>query len=840
MTARLKPEFSDMNRSSRVMRAARRKRCDSAESSNGSMDTLLQDLRYSVRNLLRQPTFALTAILTLALGVGASTAMFGVVNAVLLRPLPFPEPDRIVAVTNFWLKSGTRGQNVSWQDFGDWKEQSQSFAALGRYSGWETSVTIQGAGSYATVYNVTPGFFAALGMTASVGRLMTAEEVSRTGSLVAVITDAFWRQRFNGDPAAVGSTVKFSERFYTIVGVLAPGQRYPIRADIYTPEVTAPTSSRSGHNYRVVGRLKDGVTVAQAHSEMTGIAKSLAAAYPSTNEGKSAAVVPLKDLLVGESGRTLYLLFAAVGVVMLIACANVANLLLARSTGREREMVVRAAVGAARARLFRQLLTENIVLALAAAACGIWFAYLGVLALGAVAPSDLPRLDETRVDVTVLMFALAVALATSVLFGLAPAMQVSRVQLVEGLRQGGKGTGIGSRGTWARGAFVIAEIALAVVLVFGAGLLARSLAAMAAVELGFTPERVLVLNTAVPVRDRTDAPRATTFYQDLLSEVRTLPGVTAAGATTALPTVTRSNGGYTIEGRTTDDQFGMRRPQALFIVSTPDYLRTLKIPLKAGRDFNDGDTNDAPLVAIVNEALVRRSFPNEDPIGHRIRCGLDRPEFMTIVGVVADVRTEGPARQAQPELYMPFQQHPGPATALNIVVRTDAANPLTLADTISRTIRQRNADVPVKATTMIGTLETASATPRFRTMLLSAFAVVALLLALAGVYGVMAYSVSQRLPELGVRVALGATPRSIMSLVLTQGARLAAAGLVLGLCLSMLAGRFLEGLLFNVTPGDPVMLALVSISVTVAMLAACYVPGRRAVRVDPMIALRAE
>jgi putative ABC transport system permease protein len=804
------------------------------------MDTLLQDLRYSVRNLLRQPTFALTAILTLALGIGASTAMFGVVNAVLLRPLLFPEPDRLVAVTNLWLKTGARGQNVSWQDFGDWKQQSQSFAAFGRYSGWETSVTLQGAGAYATVYTVTPGFFEALGMTTTVGRMLTADEINGTGSLAAVITDAFWRQRFNGDPAAVGSTMKFSERVYTIVGVLAPGQRYPIRADIYTPDVTVPTSSRSGHNYRTVGRLKDGVTVAQAQAEMTGIAKALEAAYPTSNAGKSAAVVPLKDLIVGESGRTLYLLFAAVGVVMLIACANVANLLLARSTGREREMVVRAAVGAARGRLFRQLVTESVVLALAAAVCGIWFAYAGVVALTAVAPSNLPRLDETRVDVTVLLFALVVALAASVLFGLAPAMQISRVQLVDGLRQGGKGTAIGSRGAWARSAFVVAEIALAVVLVFGAGLLSRSLAAMAAVELGFAPEQVLVLNTAVPVRDRADAPRATAFYRDLLSEVRTLPGVTAAGATTALPTVTRSNGGYSIEGGPTYEQVGVRLPQALFIVSTPDYFRTLKIPLKAGRDFTDGDTNDAPLVAIVNEALVRTSFPTDDPIGRRIRCGLDRPEFMTIVGVVADVRTEGPARPTQPELYMPFQQHPGPATALNIVVRTGAANPLTLGDTIARTIRHRNADVPVKTTTMIGTLETAAATPRFRTLLLSAFAAVALLLALAGVYGVMAYSVSQRMPELGVRVALGASPRSIMSLILTQGARLAVAGLVLGLGLSLLASRLLEGLLFNVAPRDPVMLAVVAVSVALTMLAACYIPGRRAVRVDPMIALRAE
>ena len=804
------------------------------------MDTLVQDVRYAIRNLFRQPTFALTAILTLALGIGASTAMFGVVNAVLLRPLPFPDPDRVVAITNFWLKTGTRGNNVSWQDFGDWKEQSQSFAAMGRYSGWETSVTVQGTGTYATVYDVTPGFFEALRMTTSAGRMMTADEISGKGSLVAVITDAFWRQRFNGDPAAIGSTVKYSERFYTIIGVLSPGQRYPVRADIYTPEFGPQTSGRSGHNYRTVARLKDGVTVAQAHAEMIGIAKSIETAYPNTNSGKSAAVVPLKDLIIGESGRTLYVLFAAVGMVMLIACANVANLLLARSTGREREMVVRAAVGAARGRLFRQLVTESVVLACASAICGVWFAYAGVLAFTAIAPPDLPRLNETSVDGTVLMFALLVALISSVLFGLAPAWQVSQVQLVDGLRQGGKGTTMGSRGAWARGMFVVAEIALAVVLVFGAGLLARSLAALAAVEMGFTPEQLLVLNTAVPVRDRADAPRATAFYRDLLADVRTLPGVNAAGAVTALPTVIRSNGSYAIEGRTSFEQMGIRLPQALFIVSTPDYFRTLRIPLKAGRDFNDGDTNDAPIVAIVNEALARASFPGEDPIGHRIRCGLDRPDFMTIVGVVADVRTGGPSRPAQPEIYMPYLQHSGPAASLNIVVRTDAANPLTLAETISRTIRQRNADVPIKATTMIGTLGAAAAAPRFRTVLLGAFAVIALLLALAGVYGVMAYSVSQRLPELGLRVALGASPRGIMTLILGQGARLAAAGLALGLALSLLAGRLLEGFLFNVTPRDPLMLAIVSISVAIAMLAACYIPGRRAVKVDPMIALRAE
>jgi predicted permease len=805
------------------------------------MDHLAHDLRYAIRSLVRQPSFALTAVLTLALGIGATAAMFGVVNAVVLQPLPFREADRIVAVTNLWTRTGQRGRTVSAPDFADWKAQSQSFAALGHYSGGETSVTIGGAGDYATVYLITPGLFEALGVTARLGRLLSDEELNPGGPLAVVITDAFWRRQFNAGPAAVGSSIKYGDRVYTIVGVLAPGQRYPARADVYGPNwVTPLTTSRSGHNYRAIGRLKDGVTLAQADAEMVAIARRLEEAYPNSNSGKSADVLALQELLVGDTRQTLYVLLAAVSLVMLIACANVANLLLARSTAREREMVVRAAVGAGRSRLIRQLLTESLVLGVAAAACGVWLARLGVRTLVALAPADLPRADEIRVDGTVLLFALAVAVVASVIFGLAPALQASRVQLVDGLRQGGKGSSIGSRGAWARSAFVVAEIALAVVLVFGAGLLGRSLVALASVDMGFVTEQVLVLNTAVPVRGMADAPRATAFYRDLLVDVRALPGVSAAGAVTSLPTSIRSNGGYAIEGRGTLQQTGIRSPQALLVVVTPDYFRTLRIPFRSGRDFSDGDRREAPLVAIINESLARTSFPGEDPIGRRIQCGLDNLEFMTIVGVVADIRTAGPAQPAQPEIYMPYEQHPGPATALNLVARTESADPRALADTITRKIRERNADVPVRVTTMEGTLERAAATPRFRTFLLVAFAAVAPLLALAGVYAVMAYSVSQRLPELGVRVALGANPRSIMTLVLGQGAKLAVIGIVVGLGLAVLSGQLLQSLLFGVTARDPLMFALVPVAVSLATVAACYVPGRRAVRVDPMIALRAE
>jgi putative ABC transport system permease protein len=807
-----------------------------------TMDNLVQDLRYAIRSVLRQPSFALTAILTLALAIGATTTMFGVVNAVILQPLPFRDGGNVVAVTNFWTRTGVRSVTVSAPDFDDWKARNHSFAALGNYWGTETSVTIGGTGDYAEVYRVTPEFFDALGVTASHGRLLSAEELAAGSPLSVVITDAFWRRQFGGASDALGSTLKFGERIYTIVGVLAPGQRYPARADIYSAQAVAPPAkvSRGGHNYRVIGRLKDGVTIAQAQAEMQAIARQLETEYPTTNGGKSAAVVSLQELLVGGTRQTLFILLAAVSLVMVIACANVANLLLARATVREREMVVRAAVGAGRSRLIRQLLTESVVLAAASAICGVALAQLGVRTLAALAPADLPRVDDIRVDGLVLIFALAVALVASIIFGLAPALQASRVQLVDGLRQGGKGTSIGARGAWARNAFVVAEIALAVVLVFGAGLLARSLVALAAVDMGFVPQEILVLNTTVPVRGSESAHRATDFYRDLLAEVRTLPGVTAAAAVTSLPTAVRSNGGYAIGGQSELTQTGVRSPQALFIVATPDYFKTLGMSVKSGRDFTDGDRRDAPLVAIINESLARVSFQGEDPIGRRIQCGLDNLEFMTIVGVVSDVRTAGPTRPAQPEIYMPFEQHPGPATALNIVARTQAADPRGLAETITRKIRERNADVPVKVTTMERTIDSAAATPRFRTLLLVTFAVIALLLALAGVYAVMAYSVNQRLPELGVRVALGASPSNIMTLVLGHGARLAAAGLTIGVGLSFLAGLALQNLLFGVTPRDPLMLAVVPVVVAVATAAACYIPGRRAVRVDPMIALRTE
>jgi putative ABC transport system permease protein len=804
------------------------------------MDNLLQDVRYGLRTLLRQPGFAATAILTLALGIGATTAIFSVVNAVVLRPMPFDAPDRVVVVTNLNLKSGNRNTTISGPDFFDWRAQARSFEVLSYFTGaGETSVTVNNASDYTAVARVAPGYFTVFGATAQVGRLFTAEEQQPGGSDTVVISESYWRRQFGSDPRAIGSTITFGQRTRTIVGVTALS--YPARTDIYYADPVAPESqSRTAHNYRGVGRLAAGVSVVQAQSEMSAIASQLGQQYPLSNAEKGIAVVPVQDIVVGDTRQTLFVLLAAVAFVLLIACANVANLLLARAAARGRELVVRAAVGAGRMRLIRQMLTESVVLALLAGSGGVIIARWGVSALLALAPEDLPRLNEVTVDVTALLFALAISLAASVIFGLAPAWHVSRVDLADGLRQGGKGSSLGVRGGWARKAFVVTEIALAVALVMGAGLLGRSLVALAQVDMGFKSERLVVLKTVVPVSGREQFPRAIATYRSMLEELRAMPGVTAAGGVTSLPTAVRSNGGYWIQGGPGPEVLGMKSPQALFNVVTPDYFRVLQVPVVRGRDFNDGDRLASPFVAIINEQLAKDAFPGVDPIGRTIRCGLDSLEPMTIVGIVKDVRTRGPNRPVQAELFMPYEQHQGPATSLNIVMRTDTADPLGIGATAARQIRSRNPEIPVRVETMEMTLSNAAATPRFRTVLLVVFAVVALLLAIAGVYGVMAYTVNQRVPEIGLRVALGASPSDVMQLVLREGAILVVIGLAAGAALSFAGARFISGLLFGVSARDPMVFAAVSVLVAIAALAACLIPGRRALRVDPLLALRAE
>ncbi|MEO8026774.1 MAG: ABC transporter permease, partial [Bryobacteraceae bacterium] len=604
--------------------------------------------------------------------------------------------------------------------------------------------------------------------------------------------------------------------------------------------VLAEPTSRSSHNFRVIARLKDGVSLDEAQSQMSAIAARLEQEYPASNKNKSASVWLLLDQLTASIRQTLYYLVAAVALVLLIACANVANLLLARASSRTREIAIRSAVGASRGRIVRQLITESLVLAVLAGVVGALFALWGKDALLALAPKSLARLDEVRVDGWVLGFTFAISVASCLLFGIFPALTASRVDLNEALKQGGTRSVIGGASGRMREGLVVVEIALAVVLVAAAGLLIRSFATLTSTDMGFQPEHLVVMQSSVPARDLESAKRATVFYRDLIPKIASLPNVTAASATSFMPGTVGSNGGYFLEGGKTFAELGIANtPQALFLPVAPGLFKTLGMQLRNGRDFDDRDTWEAGPVAIINEALARKSFPDVDPIGRRIQCGMDRQEFMTIVGVVSDIRHIGPAIKPQPEIYMPYQQHPFYSSSMSLIVRTASARS-TLNETLRRKARELNPEVPVKFTTVEENLGGTIAVPRFRTMLLGIFAGLALCLAMAGIYGVMAFLVSQRTAEIGIRMALGATEGNVLGMILQHGARLTALGMAIGFAAAFGVNRALESLLFEVKATDPLTYLLVAAVMIVVVLAACLIPARRASQLDPLIALRQE
>jgi putative ABC transport system permease protein len=794
------------------------------------------DLKFALRSLSRSPDFTLVAVLVMALGIGANTAVFSVVNAVLLKPLAYRDPDRIVALSSLWKKDGSHGY-VSAPDFHDWHDQSTAFTAMAYYKGYDTAVAGGSAAEYGHAAAVTPEFFRVFGVEPAVGRMFVADEVAPGSAGAAVISYAYWQSHFEGKAGAVGKTLRMLDKTLTVVGVLPPGFHFPGNTDIWFPAdtITAEVASRGGHNYLVAGRLKSDISLEQAQAQMASIGARLERQYSASNAGKSVAVTRLRDEMVSNVRLMLYLMLAAVGVVLLIACANIANLLLARATARTREIAIRAAVGATRGRIVRQLITESMALALAAGLAGLILASWGSDGLVALAPSNVPRLGETGIDGRVLAFTLGVSIVASLLFGLAPALQISRADLNVALKQGSaRAVGAGAAGR-IRKALVIAEIALSVVLLAGAGLLIKSFGALHNVALGFRPENVLVMETSVPASDLESSRGATRFYKGLLADIATLPGVSAAGAAMAPPGRVESRGGYAVDHL----PFGVGAPQAVFSVVAPGTFVALGIPLTRGRDFQDGDTYNAPFIAIINEALARMSFPGQDPIGRVIFCGLDSLNPMKIAGVVGDVRQYGPAVPPSPEIYMPYEQHPRAATALRIVVRT-GTEPGALSEAMRRKARERSADVPVKFTSMQAALSENIAPARFRTLLLGVFAGIAVCLAMAGVYGVMAYTVSQRSSEIGLRMALGASPGDVARMVLRQGLALASIGVLLGLAGAIAATRLLTSMLFEVQPTDPITYAGVAIVLGVVSLAASYLPARRAAKVDPLVALRQE
>jgi len=803
------------------------------------------DLTYAVRSLLKNPGFTLLAILVMALGIGANTAVFSVVNTVVLKPLAYRDPDRIVTIRNFWKKTGAASNNVSGPDFRDWHDQSASFEAMAYYT-YGTSgpapVIVDGASEYADLTLVSPEFFRIFEVQPLAGRFFNAEEQKPSSSGAALISAGFWQRRFGGKTDAIGKNLRSFDKTLTIVGVLPEGFQFPEKTEIWVPSnaIYPENTHRSAHNYRAIGRLKPGVSVAQAQAEMSAIASRLEQQYPPSNTSKGIVIERMSDTLVSNVRLTLYLLLGAVGMVLLIACANVANLLLAKSTARVREIAIRAAVGASRARIVRQLIVESVVLALVAGAAGLVLAIWGADALVALAPANVPRLAETRTDGWVLAFTFGAALISSLLFGLAPALQLSKVDLNDALKQGGTRGSTGGAAGRIRSALVIAEIALSVVLLAGAGLLIRSFEALLDVDNGFHPERVLIARTSFPASsDEKSRARAVRFFDDLIADVRTLPGVSAAASTEGPPGTSMHDGGYWIDRLPPLEELSVTAPQAVFVVGAPGMFETLQVPVKMGRDLSTADTAETPFVAVINEALAKRAFPGANPMGHVIFCGLDSFTGMRIVGVVGDVRQLGPSRPPPPVLYMPYAQHPMLAPMQQLVVRT-TAEPLALSETLRRKIREHSPEVPVTFTTLETAVSENVAAPRFRTLLLGIFAALAVSLAMAGVYGVMAYVVSQRTNEIGLRMALGASTGDVLSLVLRQAMALAGIGLVLGLAGAAAASRLLTSMLFEVKPGDPATYATVVVLIGAIALAASYIPARRAARVDPLLALRQE
>lgn len=810
------------------------------------IDDFMKDLRYAGRFLRRSPGFAALAVLMMALGIGANTAVFSVVNAVLLRPLAYRDPDRIVTLSGARTDAAAGARRppqdqigpVSGPDFLDWHDRSSSFEAMAYYRTRETSVMRGSTAEYAQATTVSAEFLSVFAVEPLVGRFPTAEEVEQGSSQTLMISHHYWQGHFGGDPRAVGQSIRMDGRVVQVSGVLPPGFRFPARTELWLMIPRRSTNEyRAAHNYLVVGRLKPGVSIERVQAEMTSITRSLEKLYPGSNKGQGVAVERMRDQMVGDVRLTLYLLLGAVSVVLLIACANTATILLSKATTRTREVAVRVALGASRRRIMRQLVTESLLLAVLAGVAGLLLAYLGSKALVALAPADLPRLAEIGIDRSVLAFTLGISLTTSLLFGMVPALYASRLDVNDALKQGGTRSVIGGGLVRIRGVLVVAEVALAVVLLSGAGLLIKSFIALNSVALGFRPESVLVIQATVPWGNaQSQGRQESQNFKDVISQVAALPGVQADGATLTPPGEVGAFGSHFVDYM--PEKLDYRAPNTVLSIVAPGTFAALGIPLKSGRDFRDGDTFDKPFVAVVNEALVRKSFPGQSPIGRTIFCPFDASPAMTIIGVVGDVRQFGPAREPQPECYMTYQQHQYGAT-LSIVART-MGNPTALSETVRRVAYERSPDVPLKFTTMEALISENVAAPRFRSLLFGLFAGIAVCLAMAGVYGVMAYAVARRSSEIGLRIALGASTGSLLRLILGQGLVLAVAGLGLGLAAAVAGARLLTSMLFQVQPNDPLVYLAVTILLGIVTIVASYIPARRASRIDPLTAIRQE
>ncbi len=800
------------------------------------LDAVRQDLRYALRQLRSHPGFAAVVLLTLGLGIGANTAMFSVVDAVLLRPLPYPEANRLVLLQGH--KEGIGNESASVPDFLDWKAQSRSFSGMTAFAG--ASLNLAGSEGRPPerliAARVTSDFFRTLGVGPSPGRGFTREEDRAGAGKVVVLGRSLWKDRFGGDPDVIGRAVTLNGEPYTVVGIAAPGFQFPSWAQAWTPVAPQPGSPGQGRRsdfLGVVGRLAPGVTLRTARAEMTAIGRRLERQYPATNTGWSVAVTSLRERIVGDVRPALLVLLGAVGLVLLIACANVANLLLARGAARGRELALRSALGARRGRLIGQLLAESLVLSLLGAALGVLLAYWGTRALVGLDPGALPRLGEVRIDGLVLLFALGAAVLTAAVFGLAPALRLARPDLRRALVEGGRSSGMRGGGFLDRG-LVAGQVAVALVLLVGAGLLIRSFARLEGVDPGFRARGVLTARVSLPESRYPDDPRMREFWNGLLARLGKLPGVTAAGATSDLPLQSGSYLSFRIEGRPAPGPDVVQ--DAVVCAEGGDYFRSLGISLVRGRLPDARDGPEGRPVAVVDRAMARRYWGHDDPIGDRI--SFDGTRWYTIVGIVGDVRTESLDRPGYPHAYLSYRQSPRHGMALTL--RTDG-DPAALAGPVRAAVGDIDPTLPVYSVhTMREIVATSILGPRFDVVTLGAFAGLALLLALIGIYGVLSYAVTRRLRELGIRMVLGADRGATLRYVLRLGMIPVLTGIAIGLVGALLSVRVLSGLLYGVAPLDPVTFLLVPAALAAVAALACWIPARRATRVDPIHALRNE
>jgi putative ABC transport system permease protein len=802
------------------------------------IEHLIQDLRYGMRQIRRTPGFAAVAVVTLALGIGANTAIFSFVNGVLLQPLPYKEASRLVFVAGTNEKQGVKVDVTSYPDFADWRAQNRVFSGLAAYRAQYYDLSGRGVPERTRGVRITEDLLELLEESPELGRSFAPEEYQPGSDHVVLLSDGLSRRLFAGDPQIVGRALRLNDDVYTVIGIMPSSFQFPPteNADLYAP--LTPDANRHHGWLFSVGRLKPGVSLQQAQAEMDTIARRLEQQYPGSNKGVGVNVLSLQESVVVDLRPALLVFSCAVGLVLLIACGNVANLMLSRSTARERELAVRAALGAARGRLMQQVLTENVLLGLRGGTLGLALAVWGVRALVAMLKFRVPpsQLESIHIDGWVLSFTFLVSMLTGITFGLAPALVASRLELNESLKEGPRGVAGTVRSGRLRGVLVVSEVALSVVLLVGAGLMIKSFVLLTNVDTGIEARNVLAMDFSLQESKYGKPHVRADFLQQVAERVRMLPGVQSASWVTDLPMSDYTDGlSFSIVGQ--PDAPGTHR-SASFNVVGPGYFKTLRIPLIRGRDFTDHDTDTAPGVVLINQAVVRRFWPEEDPLGKQIT--MDGKRFFSIIGVVGNIRQQGPASQTSPEVYLSYLQDPVDWPYRTLVVRS-GGDPLKLVGLVQQAVWSVNKDQPISHTRTMEQVRAGSvAQPRVFAVVLGVFAALALVLASVGIYGVVSYSVAQRSHEVGVRKALGAENTDVLRLVLGEGMVHVAVGLGIGLAGALALTRLLSGFLYGVRPTDLITYGAVALVLTGAALLACYLPARRAMKVEPMVALRYE